>query len=613
MSGRARQGSGTGRVVTGGNGVRVVSQEAGPAASPPAQRRRRWPSWLVLAAYLIAAVAVTWRLWADPASRAQAGDVSDVDQFTWFLRYSATAVSHLHLPALFTHAMNAPHGVNLTSNTAFLLPGVILTPVTLLAGPQVSLTVALTAGFAGSAASLFWVLRRWDASVSAAALGGALYGFSPALLNSGIGHYQLQFAVLPPLIADALLRLVTGRARPVRGGAWLGVLLAAQLFTGAELLVDTIVGCAVLLAVLAVSARHELAERARAALPGLAAAVLTAGVLTGRAIWVQLSGPAVHASPNSLNVYFTRPYSLVTAPGEVIFHTAHSAAIASGYPETQAEYLAYLGWLLLAVLLAAAIWLWRDPRIRLLAIIVLVLEIFSLGGAGVEAAGLHYPGVLLPWHWLQDLPVLDSALPNRLVIVADAAAGALLAFALDQARRQAPAAGRWRHGGAIATAVAVLAVLSIAPLPYQAVRVAPLPAGWTATFARLDLPPGARTLIAPVPYSYLSAPMRWQADSGEPRSMVGGTFIAVDSAGVTRRSGLAGRTVLADYIDDLWVGTPVVPQPPMPLLHADLRVLGPAAVVAVTGPRSALGRFLARLLGPPDHHIGSVLSWRLTR
>ena len=95
--------------------------------------------------------------------------------------------------------------------------------------------------------------------------------------------------------------------------------------------------------------------------------------------------------------------------------------------------------------------------------------------------------------------------------------------------------------------------------------------------------------------------------------MVGGTFIAVDSAGVTRRSGLAGRTVLADYIDDLWVGSPVVPQPPMPLLQADLRVLGPAAVVAVTSPKSALGRFLARLLGPPDYHIGRVLSWRLAR
>ena len=35
-----------------------------------------------------------------------------------------------------------------------------------------------------------------------AGLGGAVYGFSPALLQSAIGHYNLQFAVLPPLIID---------------------------------------------------------------------------------------------------------------------------------------------------------------------------------------------------------------------------------------------------------------------------------------------------------------------------------------------------------------------------------------------------------------------------
>ena len=101
-------------------------------------------------------------------------------------------------------------------NTAFLLPGVLLTPVTLLAGPQASLTLALTLSIAGSAASAFWVLRRWDASRPAAAIGGAVYGFSPALLNSGTGHYHLTLAVIPPLMIDALLRIVTGRGRPVR-------------------------------------------------------------------------------------------------------------------------------------------------------------------------------------------------------------------------------------------------------------------------------------------------------------------------------------------------------------------------------------------------------------
>ena len=110
-------------------------------------------------------------------------------------------------------------------NSSLLLPSILFAPVTLLFGAQVSLTVLTTLGFAGSAAAMFWCCARWQVSGSAAALAGALYGFSPALLQSALGHYDLQLAVLPPLIVDAMLRIAIGprpgrsrrrSARPVR-------------------------------------------------------------------------------------------------------------------------------------------------------------------------------------------------------------------------------------------------------------------------------------------------------------------------------------------------------------------------------------------------------------
>ena len=244
--------------------------ETSHASGRVRSRARARASWLIVGCYLLGALVLTWRLWADPASRAQAGDTEDVDLFSWFLRYAATAVAHGHLPALVTTAMNAPQGINLMGNTSFLLPGMLLTPVTLLAGPQISLTIVLTLGFAGSAASLFWVLRRWGASLAAAGLGGALYGFSAALLDSGVGHYHIQFAVLPPLIIDAALRIVTGRGNPVRTGVWLGLLSAAQLFTGEELLAQTSVAALVLVAALAASHPRAVRARARDAALGLA-------------------------------------------------------------------------------------------------------------------------------------------------------------------------------------------------------------------------------------------------------------------------------------------------------------------------------------------------------
>ena len=122
--------------------------------------------------------------------------------------------AHWRLPALVTAAMNAPQGVNVMWNTFLLLPGRAARPGDAArSGRRPRLTVLTTVGFAGSAASLFCVLRRWEVSLGAAALAGAVYGFSPALLHASIGHYNLQLAILPPLIIDALLRLCL-RSRP---------------------------------------------------------------------------------------------------------------------------------------------------------------------------------------------------------------------------------------------------------------------------------------------------------------------------------------------------------------------------------------------------------------
>ena len=222
-----------------------------------------------------------------------------IDLFSWFIRYSAESVAHGSLPALVTTAMNAPHGINLMWNTSLLLPGVLLTPVTLLAGPQTSLTLLLTLGFAGSAASLFWVLRRWGVRIGPAALGGALYGFSPALLAAAVGHYHLEFAVLPPLMIDALLRIVTGRGQAIKNGVWLGLLAGAQFFIGEELLVDTALAAGVVLVVLAVMIPRAVAGQAGRSVAGLARRGRgVALVICGYALWVQFHGPlAEHGSP----------------------------------------------------------------------------------------------------------------------------------------------------------------------------------------------------------------------------------------------------------------------------------------------------------------------------
>jgi dolichyl-phosphate beta-glucosyltransferase len=577
------------------------------------------PQAIALYCYVLGAVYVTSRILVSPAGTRQNGDVEDVNQATWFMRYAATAVQHFRLPALMTTALNAPHGVNLMWNTSLLLPGVVVSPLTLLFGPQVALTALLLIGFAGSAASMFYVLRRWQASPLAAALGGALYGFSPALINSGIGHYSLVLAMLPPLMIDRVLRLVTGQGRPVRNGIWLGLMAAGQIFISEEALVDAAIAAVLLLMVLALSRPHEVRQRVRPTAIGLGTAAVVGLVLSARGLWVQFHHVAAKGAAATTIISYhgqltnlgTLPIAFVNPSEGVLLRTSGMGNLANSYPQPLPEYLAYLGVPLIIVLLFVIIRFWSQLPIRVAGVTCLLLEWLGMGPRPLQPH-ITLPGFLLPWSLVQHLPVIDGMVPDRLAILADACAAAVLAFSLDLARsrRYAPFS-RWRAGAPIATGIAVFALLPVLPAPYAPVPVGRVPAGYAATFAALDLTPDARVLMAPYPYSGTSGVMRWQADTGEPASMIGGDFIAPNQPGRLGRAGRSGMTATSYYIDYLYAGDYFEPEPSQAQIRADLAGWDPAAVVAVAGPDSPLGKFLIRLFGQPTTHIRSVLGWRL--
>jgi hypothetical protein len=606
--------------------------------------------------YLLAALAVTLLLWRDPASRTVAGNPNDADQFAWFFRYDATAIAHWHLPALVTTAMNAPQGVNVMWNTFMLLPGILLAPVTLLFGPQTSLTVLLTAGFAGSATAMFAVLRRWQVSVAAAALGAAIYGFSPALLHSAIGHYDLQFAVFPPLIADAVLRLATGRASALRGGLRLGLLATAQLFITEEILFDTALAVTLLLIVIAASRPRAVPGRIAALAGGLGTAACVLGVIAGYSLWVQFFGPLHQTGSPFTTDFFKNDLSGFVVPSSLmLFHTAGSAAEALRYQGQLPEYLGYLGWPLIGVLVAGAIGFWRRLPVRACAVAWAVLSLFSLGGT-LLASGHEHAWIKLPWYWLQGLPVLSAALPDRFSIVADGAAAALLAFCADAAvpalaafavsvlgsapgRRLARfrprlVAGRGRAAwpAVVVMSLAVLAVLPIVPRPLPAADAISVPPGWSAAFASLRLPASASVLTVPVPMSTFTEPLRWQADTGQPASLVGGYFMGPAANGHAYTGG-GGLPQAARYLNILWSesgtglptsltgGVPADAHPRSPSyvqigavndrqMLAQIAAWHVTAVVAVTVRNSILGHYLTNLLGPPSVVAGDIMAWR---
>ena len=605
---------------------------------------------LVAAGYLIAAIVVTVLVWKDPASRIVAGNPGDPDQSAWWMRYAAGAVAHWHLPALITSGMNAPTGVSAMWNPSLLAPGVVLSPVTLAFGPQVSLNVLLTIGFAGSAASLYWVLRRWSVGVGAAIAGGLAYGFSPALTQSAIGHYDLQFAVFPPLIAHFAARLVIGRPAgqragrdpdgSLRAGAGLGLTAALQLLTCEELLFNTAVAIGIGLLVAALSkarvARAVIArpsdlavrEQARRVTSGLLMAAGVLVILAGYPVWTQFAGPLTqHGSPYLTDYYKNDLYDFIEPSRLQLVHTAGSAAFAGQFPGGLAEYLGYLGWPMLVAIVATAWTLWRVLAVRVLAVAFVVLEVFSLGGALL--AGGHVHGWFkLPWYWLEGLPLASSAIVDRFSIVADGCAAALLALAVDAAWRRASAPrpagqGRRRLLARLAVGLATcVAVVPMLPAPLPTSTVGGVPAGWAQVLTGLRVPAGGGVLTVPLATGAFPTPMRWQADTGLPVDMAAGYFIG--PAGGQAYVGGYGPSATELYLDHLWLeagtgsingaGLPASFAAPTPQQAAAwLSGSGLTDVVAVTSPDTPLASYLDNLLGLPAYQSGDVLGWRVPR
>jgi hypothetical protein len=151
-------------------------------------------------------------------------------------------------------------------------------------------------------------------------------------------------------------------------------------------------------------------------------------------------------------------------------------------------------------------------------------------------------------------------------------------------------------------------------------------------FAALRLPASASVLVVPIPMSTFTEPLRWQADTGEPGSLVGGYFMGPAWNGRAYIDG-NGTPAAGRYLNAMWTfsqaglpkalatGVAANAHPGAPgygavkavtdtKMREQIRAWRVSAVVAVARPDSRLGRYLTILLGPPAVVAGDVLAWR---
>jgi hypothetical protein len=497
-----------------------------------ARGRSRRPETLWCAVVLAIFALGTWWV-AHPLGLASSSqlptcDCGDQALQVWFLAADHYAVVHGHFSFLSTR-LDYPSGVNLMDNTSSLLLGVLVTPLYWFTNAVGVYDFLLRAGVFLSAASCFFVLRRYVTSIFAAAIGGALYGFGPFISHQASDHFFLAFAPIPPILFLLVQsRLFDGRRR-IGLGVAIGLLSVAQYFIASEVLVAAALLLVITVAILGAAElvwRRAVWDRVVASVPAIAVAAVIGVVVLAYPAWYAVNGPQhilgrtqqVVQGIRLINVFLPGTTDLFAGrwPGSMAFVFAQQGD------------LAYLGIPLLVIVAGIIILERRQRVVQFATVFGLASWVLSLGPR------LQYHDritrVRLPFDALERLPLFQDLVPSRFMLFADLAAAVILAVGVDGIIRRGRAwagdnPGRLWHrrsatlAGVVVGVVGLLFVIPVATTPVVSTGVAKYFAdGQTDE----HIPVNGVALAYPYPMAPEAEAMVWAAADHLRFSLLGG-------------------------------------------------------------------------------------------
>ncbi len=570
-------------------------------------RRSHLVSWPVGAfvGYWALAFGLTHAMWSNPSERSLAGNPHDEVLFEWFLARTAHALANFDA-SLITTLMNAPRGVNLMANTSVIVPGIAVSPITMIFGAPTSFVFLLTLGPALTAWTSYLVLRRFVHNPGAAVVGGLVVGFCPAMVAQSLGHLHMTLAFLVPLILLQVYDLAASTRSSTAVGLRLAGLTVLQIFIGEEWL---FIAAVLSVGALVCAGLHRPLDVPRAAgrlFRGGGLAVVVVLVAVGYPLWVQFAGPgSVTSSPFLFDAFSTDLQSYLLPSSLQRFGSAADKATSLSLRGGLTEQNAAMGWLLLLVVGTAVVVLRRRLLVRVAAGAAVATAVLSLGPALI--VNNKATGVTLPWNYVARLPVFESALPIRFPFAIYLMIALILALAIDHVTKFPPTVS-------IAPLTAVLVVLLLgSPLPLSSVRVSPVPT-YFGDEVRRQVPDGSTVLIVPVPTPQNVEPMRWQMAAGLRFRMVGGFYIgpgADRKAFFTPVDRSTQSTLIKIHQGDAY---PPLDQGSLADATADLAYWDPTHVILGPSPKQAeLLGYLTGVLGRPPLESGGMLIWDLRR
>jgi hypothetical protein len=532
----------------------------------------------------------------DPA-RSTTCACGDAAQQLWWFEWFPRALLHGHNPFYSSALFARFGGINAMSNTSWMLPAAVLSPVTLLWGPVASFNVANLLAPVASGVAAFALASKFVRSFSGRLVAGVVFAFSPFVIrNTVLGHLGFTVIAYVPLVLLVGDRLVRREMQPVRAGLILGGLTVLEFFIGVEVIVFTAFLAVILLAGTAV-VRLDLLVRARRdlALAGAVAGGVCA-VALAYPLWVALAGPNHVLGPYWPNARSTS-FGFLDAGNGV--HRISSAHAAVGYAGPIGPGPDFVGAGILVVLVLCA---WETARRRAYSVMAIA-----------AAACLAFESVAsAAWN---DVPIVSSASQSRFALAASLMLGLMLGMVVDGwllpvrpwFARSTRRIARWVGPvAAIASVlVAIVPVASTYSLPFV-VRTASTPS-WFAGAAGSD-PTGRPVLVIPFAWKIRDDAMAWQAETGIRFPLIGGWGFVPGSD--RTRDEVLSPLRSATLLREVTTQTSALSASQAARMRALLSRWAPIEVVLIDSVTpAAVARNLRGLLGRPASTADGAMTW----
>jgi hypothetical protein len=480
-----------------------------PEAASPATARRRLASpvlqgGIAFLIYLVIWLSTAFRPILSHATQMLLEQKSqDPNLNVWILGWWPYAIGH-GLNPLYTHQILAPAGTSLAWVTTIPPLALLAAPLTLAAGPVVSLNLLAAVGPPLSAWAAFLLCRRLTGKFWAGLAGGAVFGFSAyETSHAAYGQLNLTYTLLLPILGYIVVIWWERRMSTRTFVILAAVTMAVQFYLFLEVFAD-------LTGILAISLVTAFALAGHAGRPMI--------IRLGKSIGLAYVIALVLALPYVLYMLSTKeprptPASgadlaslLIPRPGRT-FGITWLAHAANGPNKLSAA--CYIGIPLLVLLVLLAVTSWQSRLVRFLCCMTVIVVVASLGPSLVlEGRGR----ARLPWAGIFHLPLVRNAIPLRLMVFA------YLVLAVATAVWLAGPAKRVRWARWPLAVLVVLSVLLDAA-PVKVKRFDEVPTFITAAQYRRQLSP--REIVVVVS-TVGNAGMLWSAQSGFYLRIAGG-------------------------------------------------------------------------------------------